>query len=210
MIIVACTRFNNQTWQEYQDWKEQNRETYEKAYGRQMKCIYGSPREISHKKIPPQAKILVIEMNNEENRIMGIGQIENKTASEVYRRQPQQPPQNPSQGDGTPIKYANLFKDRNYSRYIYIGNECYMSREEIDRRIENDTVLPQLEQLLFKGARHSKRGSGITNIPQWVLSKISSNTTTTNTTTNTTTTTTTTTTNITGADILKNIIIGQT
>ena len=83
--ILACTRFNNKTWQEYQDWLNTNQQTYEQIYQRPLKCIYGTPREISNKKIPPQAKILVIEMNNDENRIMGIGKIENKTASEAYR-----------------------------------------------------------------------------------------------------------------------------
>ena len=79
--LLACTRFNNKTWQEYQDWLNTNQQTYEQIYQRPLKCIYGAPREISHKKIPPQAKILVIEMNNDENKIMGIGEIINQTAS---------------------------------------------------------------------------------------------------------------------------------
>ena len=83
--VIACTRFNNKTWQEYQQWKNTYQETYEQIYQRPLKCIYGCPREISSKKIPPQAKILVIEMNNDENKIMGIGEIINQTASEVYR-----------------------------------------------------------------------------------------------------------------------------
>jgi hypothetical protein len=84
-VLVACTRFNNNTWQEYQQWMTTYQESYEQTYHRPLKCIYGCPREISHKKIPPHVQVLVIEMNNDENRIMGIGQIENKTASEVYR-----------------------------------------------------------------------------------------------------------------------------
>ena len=83
--VIACTRFNNKTWQEYQTWMSTYQPVYEEIYQRPLKCIYGCPREISSKKIAPQAQILVIEMNNDENRIMGIGEIQNQTASEVYR-----------------------------------------------------------------------------------------------------------------------------
>jgi hypothetical protein len=186
--ILACTRFNNKTWQEYQDWLNTNQQTYEQIYQRPLKCIYGTPREISNKKIPPQAKILVIEMNNDENRIMGIGEIINQTASEVYRS-PQavvplptasgsvlNPDKNhavnkaelPSQGGGTPTNRAELpsqgggtpsgtpvikykiFSDRNYTRYIYIGNTRYASREELERNHTPDAqyINEQLERLL--------------------------------------------------------------
>ena len=170
----ACTRFNNKTWQEYQDWMIKHQEAYEQIYQRPLKCIYGSPREISHKKIPIDAKILVIEMNNDENRIMGIGEIQNKTASEAYRT------------TRAPMKF-NIFSDRNYTRYIYIGNSHYATREELERNHTADaqyineqlthikmpqtpqqqpqqqqTIIQSLERLLFKGARHMKRGSGIT------------------------------------------------
>lgn len=220
---LACTRFNNNTWQEYQDWINTNQQTYEQIYQRPLKCIYGTPREISNKKIPPQAKILVIEMNNDENKIMGIGEIINQTASEVYRS-PQavvplanahstspsgsvlnsdnNPEVNraelPSWGGGTPsgtpsgtptrkMSYK-IFSDRNYTRYIYIGNTRYASREELERNNTPDaqyineqlanantkmpqtpqhpeeTTLQYLERILFKGATHMKRGSGITRI----------------------------------------------
>jgi hypothetical protein len=179
---LACTRFNNKTWQEYQDWKNTNQQAYEHIYKRPLKCIYGAPREISHKKIPPQAQILVIEMNNDENRIMGIGQIQNQTASEVYR--------SPSAVVPLANVKFNLFSDRNYTRYIYIGNSHYATREELERNhtqsaqyinehLANTITMPQTshpiqhhptpltiieytERLLFKGPRHMKRGSGIT------------------------------------------------
>ena len=56
---LACTRFNAKTWQEYQEWLRQNKIIYEQTYHRPLKCIYGSPREISHKKIPKQSKITI-------------------------------------------------------------------------------------------------------------------------------------------------------
>jgi hypothetical protein len=174
--IFACTRFNNKTWQEYQQWMTTYQQSYEQTYHRPLKCIYGCPREISHKKIPPQAEILVIEMNNDENRIMGIGKIENKTASELYK---------PAVGGrippADPPPFRKIFSDRNYTRYIYIGNTHYATREELERNHTKDAqyineqlinIMPQtplpptfilesLERLLFKGAGHMKRGSGI-------------------------------------------------
>ena len=188
--ILACTRFNNTTWQEYQDWLNRYQQSYEQIYQRPLKCIYGTPREISHKKIPLHAKILVIEMNNDENKIEGIGEIINQTASEAYRSPPT-------------IPFRKIFSDRNYTRYIYIGNTHYASREELIRNHTPDAqyinkqlegLLPKeqqqtptpittttttttphhttpnpswgggtpLERLLFKGAKHMKRGSGIT------------------------------------------------
>ena len=206
-VITACTRFNNKTWQEYQDWKAKNQSTYEQIYQRPLKCIYGCPREMSHTKMPPHAKILVIEMNNDENQIKGIGVIQNQTAREVYRtpRPPATPsitpppppvtsvtvpPPPPVTSVPVPPQFYKLFSDRNYARYIYIGNEYYATKEELERNHTPDaqyineqltilimkeaspsppthptiTLFQSLERLLFKGARHMKRGTGITLI----------------------------------------------
>ena len=196
-FLTACTRFNNKTWQEYQDWTAQNQSNYEQIYQRPLKCIYGSPREMSHTKMPPHVKILVIEMNNDENQIKGIGVIQNQTAREVYRTLrpsvtsvPVPPPPVP---DLPPrIVFNKLFSDRNYTRYIYIGNEYYATKEELERNHTADaqyinehlatliiqqappspappappapTIIQSLERLLFKGAKHMKRGSGITRL----------------------------------------------
>ena len=257
--MTACTRFNNKTWQEYQDWKAENQQAYEQIYQRPLKCIYGCPREMSHTKMPPHVKILVIEMNNDENQIKGIGVIQNQTAREVYRTPPRlvtsaqsaQSAQNSLaletavggrnpqiKGIGviqnqtarevyrtpplvtpplvtpplvtpplvtpppvtsvpvlpTPVPvlppprivFNHLFSDRNYTRYIYIGNEYYATKEELERNHtadaqyinehlttliiqqapppppETTTIIQSLERLLFKGPRHMKRGSGIT------------------------------------------------
>jgi hypothetical protein len=185
-MIICTTRYNNQTWEEYQQWKQANQETYEQTYKRSLKCIYGTPREISSRKIKPNIKICIIEMHNDLNKIMGIGIIENRTANEVYRSTPAHNISNvvpvlplPQQ----PIKYK-IFTERNYNRYIYIGNEFYLSREEIERHTHTQDTQPQdphpqdpslletiigLEAKLFKGSRHCKRGSGITKIPNWII-----------------------------------------
>jgi len=186
-MIICTTRYNSQTWEEYQQWKQANQETYEQTYKRPLKCIYGTPREISSRKINPNIKMCIIEMHNDLNKIMGIGIIENRTANEVYRSTPA-----PNISHAAPvlplplprpIKYK-IFTERNYNRYIYIGNEFYLSREEIERYTpapQQDTHDPQpqdqslletitaLESKLFKGSRHCKRGSGITKIPNWII-----------------------------------------
>ena len=195
-FLTACTRFNNKTWQESQDWKAQNQSTYEQIYQRPLKCIYGCPREMSHTKMPPHVKILVIEMNNDENQIKGIGVIQNQTAREVYRTPqrlvtPPPPTITPPSVTSVPVPpptvpdlpprivFNKLFSDRNYTRYIYIGNEYYATKEELERNHTADaqyinehlatliiqpapTIIQSLERLLFKGPRHMKRGSGIT------------------------------------------------
>ena len=188
MTLLTCTRFNNATWQEYQDWKVKHRPAYEQLYQRPLKCIYGTPKEISHK-IPLDAQILVIEMNNDENKIMGIGEIQNRTASEVYRSP--QPPGPATSGISIsapftttpPPPFRKIFSDRNYTRYLYIGNTYYATREELERNNTADaqyinkkliqqiqpisielTLLQSLERLLFKGSKHMKRGSGISSL----------------------------------------------
>ena len=211
-FLTACTRFNNKTWQEYQYWKAQNQSNYEQFYQRPLKCIYGCPREMSHTKMPPHVKILVIEMNNDENQIKGIGVIQNQTAREVYRklRPPPitpppvtpppvtPPPVTPPPVTSVPVPPPpvpdlpnfRIFSDRNYTRYIYIGNEYYATKEELERNHtadaqyinehlatliiqqappapplpETTTIIQSLERLLFKGAKHMKRGSGITRL----------------------------------------------
>jgi hypothetical protein len=160
-------------------------------------------------------------MNNDENKIMGIGEIQNQTASETYRSSPTSTAV--VEGRPSPLPFRKIFSDRNYTRYIYIGNSRYASREELERNHTEDAqyinkqlegLLMQqstatstatatatstststatspppppsnstvgeylrqnyppswgggttLERLLFKGARHMKRGSGITKIP---------------------------------------------
>lgn len=66
MIQLACTRFNNSTWEENQ------------AYRRKVGAatIYGSDTRLSAR-VAPGEWLAVFEMNNTTNRIMGIGIISN-------------------------------------------------------------------------------------------------------------------------------------
>lgn len=111
---------------------------------KQFACIYASPYKLSPK-IDLNSPVFVIEMNNSTNEIMGIGLIKNKIETDkVYKVQ----------------------SDSNCNRYIYKG-EYHVSRELLDKY--NPFLVYVLDDILFKGRTHSKRGSGLTKIPEKVL-----------------------------------------
>jgi len=117
---------------------------YEYRKRHNLKCIYCCPSKLSPK-IKHESLVFVIEMNNTTNMIEGIGLIKNKF-------------------DLT--KYYKVHSDPNSNRYIYIGN-YFMDRKTINDN--NSQLVDILEQILFKGKTHSKRGSGLTTIPEKVL-----------------------------------------
>ncbi len=133
MKRLMVTRFNNNTWQENRLWRERNDHNG---------CIYNCPVYIKDD-VPLMIKIYVIEMNNETNKVLGIGRILNK----VYTDQ----------------NYA-IYDDRNYNRYTYKG------KRRIDKIDIDPVQLEKLERRLFTTKSHLKRGQGITQVPQDVAS----------------------------------------
>jgi hypothetical protein len=117
---------------------------YEYRRRREFNCIYCCPSKLSPK-IQHNTLVFVIEMNNSTNMIEGIGLIKNKPETE---------------------KYYKVHSDGNTNRYIYIGN-YFIDRKTIEDY--NPQLVQTLEQILFKGKTHSKRGSGLTIIPEKVL-----------------------------------------
>jgi hypothetical protein len=134
-VHILTSRFNNETWQENETYREKNN-----LEG----CVYGAPLQVSHK-IPLTSNAYVIEMNNETNRIEGIGYIR------IY----------PSFSERK-VVYAN----RNYNRYVYSG-KYRIGRELLVRY--NEDLVSTIETLLFKGKTHMKRGSGLTMMPKKLL-----------------------------------------
>lgn len=125
-----------------------NNETWEASVRyrerKNLVCIYAPPYKLSEK-IDLGSPVFVVEMNNSKNEIMGIGLIKNKIVTDkVYKVQ----------------------EDSNHNRYIYIG-EHHISREVLDNY--NPFLVYVLDEILFKGYTHSKRGSGLTKIPEKVL-----------------------------------------
>jgi hypothetical protein len=125
-----------------------NNETLDANYSYRIKhgyeCMYCSPLELSPK-ISYDAPVFVIEMNNSVNKIEGIGLIKNKPKTN---------------------RYYKVHIDGNTNRYIYIGN-YYIDCESIERI--NPSLVYILEEILFKGKTHSKRGCGLLLIPEKVL-----------------------------------------
>jgi hypothetical protein len=125
-----------------------NNETWEASLQyrnrKNIQCIYAPPCKLSPL-IHLNSPVFVIEMNNSTNQIMGIGLIKNKLVTDkVYKVQ----------------------ADSNCNRYIYIG-EHHISRDLLDNY--NPFLVYVIEEILFKGYTHSKRGTGLTKIPEKVL-----------------------------------------
>jgi len=128
MNILAVTHFDNLTYSENERWRK-NKE-YEG-------CIYNCPVRIKES-IPINSKIYVIEMNNETNKVTGIGLIKNR----IYHTR------------------NKIYSDNNYNRYTYQG------KKRIDHSLLDDVTLECLEQRLFKGKKHLKRSHGIAQVPK--------------------------------------------
>lgn len=125
-----------------------NDETWEASrqyrLNKKLACIYAPPCKLAEW-IDLGSPVFVIEMNNSTNQIIGIGLIKNKLVTDkVYKVQ----------------------ADSNCNRYIYIG-DYHISREELDEY--NPFLVYVLEEILFTGYTHSKRGLGLTKVPDKVL-----------------------------------------
>jgi len=128
-FYIGTTRFTDATYVENENWR---------AKHNWAGCIYGCNKKMPLQ-IPHLAIVYVIEMNNDKNKVMGIGVVRNYIN----------------------LKYkCNVYKtDPNYNRYIY------NSALRVDRQRINKKLLKALELILFKGSGHYKRGQGITTIP---------------------------------------------
>ena len=90
-------------------------------------------------------------MNNSSNQIMGFGLIKNY----LYVNQ-----------------YYKIYSKGNYNRYTY------KSEYRVDRNELNETELKYLhdiENIVFKGKGHLKRGFGITSIPTKKINELKYN-----------------------------------
>lgn len=147
-IEIMTTRFSNYGIKENRIWRDE--------HGLNTSCIYGAPVVISHH-VPDGAYAFVIEMNNDKNKIEGIGMIKNELCEQRYRR---------------------IHADPNSNRYSYQGDyrvdvsQLYQNDGNDDNDDNDDKyykkLICALEMLLFKGKRHSKRSIGITRIPNWI------------------------------------------
>lgn len=128
MITFASSRFTDATWNENELYRSRSEFTG---------CIYGAPQQMSPK-IDAKSLVFVVEMNNSQNKIMGIGLVRNLYVSK---------------------KTYKIYDNGNFNRYIFVG------KYRVDRADLSTGLLQKLDYILFKERTHLKRGAGITIIP---------------------------------------------
>jgi len=104
--------------------------------------IYNMPN-IIHESVGENSCMFVLEMNNDLNKVTGIFKMKNKLCT----------------------KRHIIYSDMNYNRYSYIGNRK-------DRSCFDETIMVIIDNYLFKGSGHQKRGQGIQKINERVSREI--------------------------------------
>ena len=134
-MVVLTSRFTTSNWEQNKKFRQENN----------IKTIYGSPIQITDK-IPYYKNCLVLEMNNDTNKLMGVGLISNYPHYNKYR----------------------IYKNRD-DRYIYKSNKHTPFN---DVTPELALTIEVLEQLCFYGNQHLKRGSGLQRFPTKYLYRL--------------------------------------
>jgi len=129
-VFLMTSRFNTQTRMENQRFRE-----HSWAKG----CLYCAPMEISQA-VPFQAKMLVLEMDNDTNQIFAIGMCANRAFTQKY----------------------SVYQTAPYNRYNYVG-KTRIPRSDFNPLEE--AVFKALDQLCFYGNDHMKRGNGLKAFP---------------------------------------------
>jgi hypothetical protein len=92
--------------------------------------------------------MIVLEMHNDENQIKAISIVKKRVVP--YDKRPK------------------IYQDSNYTRYIY-KSPYRLVFGEIELTAMEKLIIAILNELLFKGACHSKRCNGITEMPIWIM-----------------------------------------
>ena len=130
--MLASARFNFKTLAERDEYMAKKNII---CYGTQIKV---------KSSIPLNTLLFVVEMNNEENQVVGIGLVRNMVSPDPH----------------------NIYTDPNYHRYVYTGS-YRVTREQMEDYDEE--MVRVFDLILFKGYTHIKRHSGITIIPPKLL-----------------------------------------
>ncbi len=134
MTILASTRFNDYTWNENVVYRKRHK----------IKGIYPVLQRISHN-INPDELLFIVEMNNSQNKIEGIGLIRNKIDADNYYK---------------------VYDFHNFNRYTY-KTDYRIDRFELETY--NKKLVEVFDYILFREKTHLKRGCGITCIPEKLL-----------------------------------------
>lgn len=128
--VLMTSRFNNQTFGENEGYRKRHKK---------IGCIYCTEERVTYG-VEIDKIMFVLEMNNDTNKIMGIGMIRNRTTNERH------------------IVYDNF----NYNRYHYVGKHR-IRREDLNE--SEEFIMKVLDKLCFTGRFHMKRGQGLRMFP---------------------------------------------
>jgi hypothetical protein len=128
---LMTIRYNNETYQEMRDFTE-----VASNAKRGIKCVYGCPKIVSDCVIRDSV-LMVLEMNNDENRIEGIGMVRN-TVQEPFM----------ISGGSEGRRTFQIHNDGNLNRFVYIGAKR-IDRNEMTE--EEEQVFAAFDIICFKG-----------------------------------------------------------
>lgn len=131
---LMTTRFSEETWEE---------NAYFRNKHKHIGCVYGSTM-MSCSSIPIDTVMFVLEMNNSENKIMGIGLVKNHPICGKY----------------------DVYDNKNVNRYLFMG-KIRIDRSEMTP-VENE-IMKFFDVICFRGWKHMKRGNGLTRFPIHIL-----------------------------------------
>jgi len=131
---LFTSRFTNNTWAENQRFVRDQPN---------MGCVYCSPSPIC-KEIAVESILFILEMNNDTNKIMGVGMVRNHPYIQMF----------------------SVYSNPNYNRYSYKGKH-HIAREEMTE--DESQIFTVFDVLCFTGNYHMKRGQGITMFPVEIL-----------------------------------------
>ena len=162
MVFICTTRFNTETLQQNYDWRRRHQKMHE--------CVYGSPIPMK-RAVRENAWMIVLEMQNDANKIAGIGLVKNSpNLPGVPILKGSNDGGGGGGGGGGGLK-PSVYKCGNYNRFIYQGAyRIDLLSNEIELTREEELVIKMLELALFYGPNHSKRGKGICELPKHVAS----------------------------------------
>jgi len=136
---IITSRFNNKTWEENENYR---------SIHKKIGCIYCSPSPITSR-VSIDSVVFILEMNNDINKIIGIGMVKNHPQIQKY----------------------SVYENGNYNRYTFTGKYRI---DRIELTEQEDKIMKIFDMLCFKGNRHMKRGQGLQLFPAEILYNLSS------------------------------------
>ena len=135
---IMTSRFNTNTWNENERYRINHKN---------VGCIYCCPDPIATI-IPRETIMFVLEMNNDTNKIMGVGMVRNRPI----------------------VSKLVVYSNGNYNRYVYVGKTRINRTEMSD---DEERIMKLFDILCFSGNKHMKRGQGLKSFPSDMLFKMS-------------------------------------